>query len=199
MPFEYPRDVAAALLRSIEEGATNLLADGSVAPVPSLREVEELLDVTFTATLYEEEGRRVRFRLAFVSADGAVNSQLVVFPFRERALFTARVIAKLAPSMDPANAYLGIEAGSDGALWVWGIIHRGLDREHLPPYFLTVTAVKPGSFAVEFFGQSKLFYSRGQTYLHKANPQHLMFGTTDARGRKITKDQALRIIRSAGP
>lgn len=129
--------------------------------------------MTFGATLHQEEGRRVTFRLAFVSADGAVKSNLAVFLFREAILLTARAIAKLAPSMNPADAYLGIQPGSNGALSIWGIIHRGLDREHLAPYFLTVTALKPGSFAVEFLAQSKLLYSRGQVHFQKGNPKHL--------------------------
>lgn len=172
MSPEYPRDVVPALLKSISVGLVDGLRDRSVAPLPSRALLEELLDEAFTASLYEEEGRRVQVRLGFVSASGAVKSQLSVFRFREPVPLTARAIAKLSPSMDPVDAYLGIE-GSKGALRAWGIILRGLDREHLPPYFLTVTTVKPGSFVVEFFGQPRLFYSRGQVRLYEGPPPNL--------------------------
>ncbi len=174
MAFEsaqYPRDLASVLLTEIE-GTTKGL-DPSVAPIPTHREIEALLDVTFLASLLEEEGRRTQFRLAFVGSQGAVNSQLAVFTFRQPVPLTARAIAKLAPAVDPGNSYLGIEADSDGQLRAWGIIHRGLDREHLSPYFLTIATFKTGAFIVEFLARPKLLYSQGQARVHQGVPKNL--------------------------
>lgn len=63
MPFDYPRDVAPALLKSIDEDAPNGLADRSVAPVPSQREVEALLDVTFMARFMKRKAGELSFAL----------------------------------------------------------------------------------------------------------------------------------------
>ena len=167
--LQYPRDFAPLLLKRLRDHTTGL-ADPSVAPVPTQQELEALLDVTLLSTLFEEEGRRSQLRLAFVRASGAEGSQLAVFPFCQPVPLTARSIAKVAPAIDPANAYLGIEPGPDGQLRAWGIILRGLDREHVPPYFLTITTFKAGAFIVEYFAQPALLYSQGQGRVFEACP-----------------------------
>jgi hypothetical protein len=164
MHIDYPRDAATFLHEKLSADPAQL-EDSAVAPLPSQSELKDLLDISFGASLLEEEHRPVQFRLAFVTADGATKSNLVTFVFSSSAELSPRSIAKLAPAVDPAAGYVGVESAADG-LRVWGIIHRGLDREHIPPYFLSVTSLRAGTFLVDFMAKSRLLYSRGQAYFH---------------------------------
>src|SRR6185437_16539188 len=97
--------LAAALL----QGGNNL------APEPSAKVIESIIDVTFWASLRREEGRSPKISLAYLPP--LLAGQPLVF--EERLSLTPHLLTRLAPAVERSGIHLGVW-DDEGELYVWG-------------------------------------------------------------------------------
>ena len=138
--------------------------DRLVRPVPPLEFVRDMVDVSYAGSLLEEEGRRVRFALAFLSPEGARALSYGVFRFRTPLPLESAALAKAAMATDASRTALGVQPSSNGEPEIWGMLHHGdrsfgLSLERDPTYF-SVRVLRAGTFTVHFDERLVLLFCR---------------------------------------
>jgi hypothetical protein len=123
-----------------------------------------MVDVSYAGSLLEEEGRRVRFALAFLSPEGAGALGYGVFRFRTPLRLESAALAKAAMATDASRTALGVQPSSSGDPEIWGMLHHGdrsfgLSLEHDPTY-LSVRVLRAGTFTVHFDERLVLLFCR---------------------------------------
>jgi hypothetical protein len=178
---QFPRDIVPELHRRVRASRTGTLGDSSepsvraavresrredhlVRPVPSIELVRDMVDVSYAGSLLEEEGRRVRFALAFLSPEGARALRHGVFCFRNPLPLESAALAKAAMATDASRTALGVQPSSTGEPEIWGMLHHGdrsfgLSLEHDPTY-LSVRVLRAGTFTVHFEERLVLLFCR---------------------------------------
>lgn len=165
MDLKAPGASARALLermrqmrtRAEEEGASDAHKSGrsrfSAAPLPgSIEETATLLDVSFFATLLEEEGRPTRFAASFIGPDDdGVSARRLAHPLP----FTPESIKRLAPAADPELSSLAVSRTADG-LCIWGLLD--VPRLHCLQIFGSGT----GQIRVTYLGQNQMVHAQGR-------------------------------------
>lgn len=86
-----------------------------MAPTPSARIIEAMIDAAFWASLRHEEGYSPKISLAFISADMADQPLL----FEKKLPLTPAILTKLAPAVERPGIHLGIGFEKDD-LFIWG-------------------------------------------------------------------------------
>jgi hypothetical protein len=138
----------------------------SQRPPPSFRDVKEVFEQVFLASLKCEEGRPIRCSIV-LAPPGDVDDPSHRYNkdfrrFATRLPFTAESIAKLAPAFDPLLSSIAVcRDAATGDLHCWGIFNYSptAHRLHEPspalvggtscrPDFLTLTTRNPGSIQV---------------------------------------------------
>ena len=76
-------------------------------PIPTVKQLEALIEPAFWATLQLEEGRSTKFRLGIRAAEEDP-SQAIFHSFKEPPSLTAELICKLAQSVDPEEAFFEV-------------------------------------------------------------------------------------------
>lgn len=128
--------------------------------------LRSLLEVSYHATFYTEEARRVGFRLIYSSrgAIEAVRSGSTI-RFENPRPFETSELCRLAPATEPSRVSIGVYEADEGpGLSIWGLIDTGsswqdfssgaitlrgdLDFGTPLPRYLTVAAMEPGSLSV---------------------------------------------------
>ena len=143
--------------RAGEDGASEAHRPGrskiSAVPLPgSIEEMATLLDVSFFATLLEEEGRPTRFAVSFIGPDDdGVSARRLAHPLP----FTPESIRRLAPAADPDLSSLGVSRDADG-LSIWGLLD--VPRLHCLQMFGSET----GQLRVTYFGQTQMVHAHGR-------------------------------------
>ncbi|KAA3440345.1 putative sensor domain DACNV-containing protein [Rufibacter hautae] len=97
------------LTEAQERGELNL------APTPSVKVIEALIDAAFWASLRKEEGQSPRISLAFLPPDQAVKPLL----FAQRLPLTSPNLTKLAPGVERPGIHIGVWK-EHGELYMWG-------------------------------------------------------------------------------
>lgn len=114
-------------------------APGDVlAPVPDTVVIEEIVNVTFWASLRREEGYFPTISVAYLSPDQAVHAMR----FERPLPFTPGGLAKLAPIVERPGIHFGVWHGPDG-LQVWGTTLS------VPQYCFVLENVEPGLLVVK--------------------------------------------------
>jgi hypothetical protein len=121
----YPKDLASFIRDSWPKGNAR-----ECASLPDLTVLEHLISVCYQASLLQEEGRPVRFRVIVLAPD--------CFPpdlgppvglhrllFRDKLPFTERELRKLSPSVDFYSSLIGLWHDGKSGLSIWGIVHSG--------------------------------------------------------------------------
>ena len=120
-------------------------------PVPSRDELKMLLESCFAASLEQDEGRKVTFKLC------CEESRLLDYTFAEPPALTPKILARLSAAVDSARSYLCVWRQHEH------LVVRGI--AHLPityPSSLTIRVIGPG-FMVVLFGARVVFtYRRGE-------------------------------------
>jgi hypothetical protein len=153
--FERMRKMRA---KAVEESASES-AHGATqsrinaAPLPeSIAETATLLDVSFFATLLEEEGRPTRFAASFIGPeDHGVSARRLASPVP----FTPECIKRLAPAADPELSSLAVSRAEDG-LYIWGL----LDAPRL--LCLQIFGSDTGQIRATYFGQTQMVHAHGR-------------------------------------
>jgi hypothetical protein len=126
----------------------------SDAPLPaSVEELATLLDVSFFATLLEEEGRPTRFVASFIGPeDERVPARRLARPLP----FTPESVKRLAPAADPELSSLAVSR-IDGVLSIWGL----LDVPRL--LSLQIFGLDTGQLRVSYLGQTQMVHAHGRS------------------------------------
>ncbi len=136
-------------------------------PVPSVLQLQELVDQSFWASLEQEEGRPVRFTLSFsMTAYGPVGDPFI---FKEVQDLTIVNIIKLSPALLLGRSAIGVVGDPDTSLKIWGIAP-------LPTLALTVEAVGSGHIIVRFLDRNRIILRAGQViFLSNDQSDNLLF------------------------
>jgi hypothetical protein len=137
----------------------------SAAPLPhSVDEMTTLLDVSFFATLLEEEGRPTRFVVSFIGPDDhGVSARRLASPLP----FTPESVRRLAPAADPELSSLAVWRADDG-LAIWGL----LDVPRL--FGLQIFGSDAGQLRVSYLGQTQMVHAQGRGLVRReADPSFI--------------------------
>jgi hypothetical protein len=104
---------------------------------PSTEDLSNLIDVSFWASLKKEEGRPVRFSIAFQDPDRSDRA----FVFEGSEEFNIERVVRLAPSLEETDRYLGVWPDKD-KLRIWGWCYP--DR----PILFWLNALGPGQIEI---------------------------------------------------
>ncbi len=121
----YPKDLASFVRDSWPTRKAR-----ECASFPDLTVLEHLISVCYQASLLQEEGRPVRFRVIFLAPDRFPAELgppvgLHRLLFRDRLPFTERELRKLSPSVDFHSSLIGLWHDGKNGLSIWGIVHSG--------------------------------------------------------------------------
>jgi hypothetical protein len=144
MTYRSTYQAASAAAPAIENHFARLLANAlqqgetDLAPEPSFKVIEAIIDVTFWASLRREEGRSPKISLAYLPP--LLAGQPLVF--EERILLTPYVLTKLAPAVERSGIHLGVW-DEDGELYVWGTTRA------IPDCCFVLEVIEPGLLVVK--------------------------------------------------
>ena len=109
-------------------------------PGPLVAHLLEMIEVALWAGIQTEEGRRLRFGLAYVAPEQCSAPEPV--KFTDPVPLSVDNVVRLAPAVLPKGSRLGVQA-IGGHLHIWGIV------QVLPPC-VRVRALAPGTVAVNY-------------------------------------------------
>lgn len=132
-------------------------------PIPSLSDLETLLDVAFFASLTQEEGKSVHFSLIYCDPALAVESKWPVVRFAADLPFSVEQIRKLSPATDPQAIDIGVYP-SNGELAIWGTVYlrRSQPGQQSFPPGLSLVSRQVGVIVVRDGLEDLLTFSQGQ-------------------------------------
>lgn len=125
-------------------------------PLPGDKDLSALLEAAFYASLYEEEGRRLAFGIAWqpepreCAAVVAIGGAVRVTPAN---------LAKLAPALAGEATTIAVRP-ERGELMAWALFGAGT---HQP---LTVRVLGPGLLRVDYAGVARALYARGEILMY---------------------------------
>lgn len=155
--FELPSAKSTELLEKLQQAKWLCSAE-----LPSAATLGEMLDTAFSASLGEEEGRKISLAIGYAKPGSTQGAGAFSF---EPIQFSDDNIIKMAPAFDPDRTYVAVGQGSDGRLMIWGFVHNGGQEmmrgsARIPPHVI-IRILRPGVIAVEFQRKTVLLYWRG--------------------------------------
>lgn len=123
-------------LNYIKQGKLN--GEKDIAPEPSSKAIENIMDVAFWASLRKEEGHYPKISIAFLSSDQIKDPLL----FNTKLPLTPSTLAKLAPGVERAGVHLGVWE-YDGELFIWGT------TVNIPNYCFVLDVPEPGLLVIK--------------------------------------------------
>jgi hypothetical protein len=126
-------------------------------PLPSDDDLAQLVEVTFFASLHEEEARRTEFNVAWQSG---TEGCAVVVGIATPVPATPKNLTRLAPATQREATSIAVRR-QDGELVAWAL----LQRSSSPGSPLTVWALGPGVLRVDYAGIPRALYARGEILL----------------------------------
>lgn len=114
------------------------LGEKDLAPKPSLKFIETIIDVAFWASLRKEEGNSPKISIAFLTP--ALAGQPLVFG--EPISLNPNVLTKLAPAVEHAGIHLGVWHVEE-ELYVWGT------TRHIPDGCFVLEVIEPGLLVIK--------------------------------------------------
>ena len=123
-------------------------------PLPSDEELARLVDVTFFASLHEEEGRAATFNVAWQPSGGNCAALIAM---AAPVLLTPKNLAKLAPATLQEATSIAVRSVR-GDLVAWALLQRSATAE--AP--LTIWALAAGVLRVDYAGIPCALYARGE-------------------------------------
>lgn len=144
MVYRSTYKAASAAAPAIESHFIKLLATAleqggqDLAPEPSTKVIEAIIDVAFWASLRREEGRSPKVSLTYLPPQLAGQPLI----FEERILLTPHVLTKLAPAVERSGIHLGVW-DEDGELYVWGTTRS------VPDCSFVLETIEPGLLVIK--------------------------------------------------
>ena len=115
-----------------------LYSEQTLAPKPTARIIETIIDTTFWASLRKEEGRSPKVSLAFLAPEDA-HYPLI---FGEKLPLTANTLTKLAPAVERSGIHLGVWIEGD-QLYLWGTTRV------IPSLCFVLEVIEPGMLVIK--------------------------------------------------
>jgi hypothetical protein len=145
-----PREFADRLSGHLARFAVDWL------PLPDTAEVIALVDVTFFASLHEEEARRFQFDVAWLPA---ARDCVAVVELSRPVLATPKGLIKLAPATQLDGTSIAVRR-ERGELVAWALVEHSAAAQ--PP--LTIRVLAPGVLRVDYAGAPRALFARGETF-----------------------------------
>ena len=123
--------------------------------LPGVREIEQLVELGFFASLHEEEARRTEFTLAWTC--GACGSEAIV-EICAPVPATPKNVAKLAPATRGDATSLAVRRDGN-LLMIWALLRNSALVESP----LMIRALAPGVLRIDYAGSPRALYARGET------------------------------------
>ena len=157
------------------------------SPITSLQ-LQTLIEVSFWASLIQEEGQYHEFSLALSPQEFTTDS----FVFESRVPFEAAQLAKLAPAFGPQENSIGVWFDDQGELFIWGFTpSAGIS--------LAVRAYEPGQLLLSFDSSVAgftAFISGSRTEFFDPNDLPPNWRKPDLLGRQEDYKQIAQFMRS---
>ncbi len=126
-------------------------------PLPSEEDLAQLIEVTFFASLHEEEARRAEFNVAWQPSSRNCTAIVgIAAPVRA----TPKNLTKLAPATQQEATSIAVRR-EGGELVAWALLQRSVAAGSP----LTVWALGPGVLRVDYAGIPRALYARGEILL----------------------------------
>jgi hypothetical protein len=122
------------------------------APLPTVTEMEDLLNESFYATHEVDEGRSTRFEVVYRNPERPGGDELLL---PEAIPFSVENVRRLAPAIDREHGAIAVHAAAEG-LRIWGLAGR---RSGLG---LRVDGFGMGRLAVRYIHQECFSFERGR-------------------------------------
>ena len=167
----YPNDLADYVLRNWLPDQKQNLAHGQiqneVGEPPALNVLQNLLSISYQASLMTHEGEPVVFRLTLADpesfADGAGPPDGVQkLQFTEHVPLSPHELRRLSPSVRFSRSMIGVRLNADDELEVWGIIHTGPRWLHANHGGRGSAPAMPASLVVKVMGPGTLEVAIGE-------------------------------------
>jgi hypothetical protein len=125
-------------------------------PLPDAADLIALVDVTFFASLHEEEARRFQFDVAWLPA---ARHCVAVVELSRPVLATPKGLMKLAPATQQGGTSIAVRR-ERGELVAWALVEHSAAAQ--PP--LTIRVLAPGVLRVDYAGAPRALFARGETF-----------------------------------
>lgn len=138
--YQAARAVATTIENHFAESLTAAAQRGekNLAPPPSAKVIETIVDVAFWASLRREEGHSTKISLAFVPPEQSGQH----FLFEHQLPLTPAALTKLAPAVERPGIHLGVW-GENGKLHLWGATRT------IPSLCFVLEVIEPGLLVIK--------------------------------------------------
>lgn len=119
------------------------LKEGELYPqntLPNLQQLADLVQTAFWSSLQREEGRALRFMVAFMQPEATGES---ILAFEEPLPYDERSLTKLAPALGQPGMAALVAPFEGGRLKIWGVVIHSYAA-------LAVKVLEPGALIVKF-------------------------------------------------
>src|SRR5437867_12037883 len=113
--------------------------DGTGAPKPDARSIEEIITTAFWASLLREEGHSPRISIAFVPPEQSIRPLKFSPPVR----LDATQLSRIAPAVEKPGIHIGVWS-YEGDLYAWGVTRT------VPMWCFILEVIRPGLLVVKF-------------------------------------------------
>src|SRR6058998_2507850 len=113
--------------------------DGTGAPKPDARSIEEIITTAFWASLRREEGHSPRISIAFVPPEQSLRP----LQFSPRVRLDATLLSRIAPAVEKPGIHIGVWS-YEGDLYAWGVTRT------VPMWCFILEVIKPGLLVVKY-------------------------------------------------
>ncbi|HEU5058098.1 MAG TPA: hypothetical protein VFU21_16315 [Kofleriaceae bacterium] len=165
-----PREFAERLGEHLARFAEDWL------PLPDAADLTALVDITFFASLHEEESRRVQFDVAW---QATARDCAAVVELSRPVRATPKGLMKLAPATRLDATSIAIRR-EQGELVAWALLER-IGPAQGP---LTIRVLAPGVLRVDYAGRPRALFARGETFL--VGGEHEVISPAVALGQAFT-------------
>jgi hypothetical protein len=176
----YPHDLA----RTVYPRWRELLGQTGVRST-ELELLEQAISIAYQASLLQEEGRPVTFRVAFAEPDAFLGASVPSagvhsFVFARRRPLDQHELRRLAPAASFTRSLIGATLDGDGGPEIWGLVHSGARSSVLDGIGQHTPSALPPLLMVAVTGPGRLLVSAGTTTLAV-----LSNGTLSGRGMDV--------------
>lgn len=185
----YPKDIIPALKEICKKNKKREY--GKPPDLPTDKELNILLDTAFHASFLTEEGRRMGFRIIYVSSEAIIkdlksysDNRWRIINFDSPRQYNVSELNRLAPAADLTRLMIGVSNSSPKDLYpsliIWGLLDVGenwwkyIHNETasgmaLPNYF-AITSMNPGELSVSAQGDVLITLKSGKLVEPKNTP-----------------------------
>ena len=132
----------------------------ATARPPRREEINDLLTLSFSASLEHEEGRNVAFTLFYDET-----AKHIDYAFKQPLLLTPGTLTRLSAALDPSQTYICVTSAESKLVIAgfrhWGDLYTFRASRGGPSHF-AIRVVGPGVFVVRYDLELVLTYRRGE-------------------------------------